>query len=135
MIKRYPAKQIGRIGELFIGYILEKEGYHTTICDADGFDIIVWKNNIVKRVQVKSTSVLIKAPRIRYYNFSLGLGALKNRPNETYYDILALVAIDINKCNFYPTSVHTQKTVKKRPHELYEEEVAIKNFNKIYKRR
>ncbi len=135
MINRYPAKQIGRIGELFIGYILEKEGYHTTICDAEGFDIIVWKNHFVKRIQVKSTSVLIRNPKINYYNFTIGLGANKNNLQEYAYDILALVAIDTELCNFYAANVHKGKTVKIKPDFLYEPMAAIKQFNKIYKRR
>tara|TARA_R110002153_G_scaffold32645_1_gene98675 strand:+ start:2413 stop:2820 length:408 start_codon:yes stop_codon:yes gene_type:complete len=135
LIKRYPAKQIGRIGELFIGWVLEQEGYHTTICDADGFDLIVWKNNIVKRVQVKSTSVVNQNSAGKFFSFSLGLGASKAHPNATYYDILALVAIPAVKINFFPVGIYNRKTVKIKLTNLYEPEVAIKHFNKIYKRR
>ena len=75
-------KQLGRVGELMVCFELEKLGYHTSLVEAEGYDIIVNILNKPIRLQVKSSGTTdkhsAKGGRPRY-NFSTSVGKVKRK--------------------------------------------------------
>ena len=108
-------KQLGRVGELMVCFELEKLGYHTSLVEAEGYDIIVNILNKPIRLQVKSsgtidkTSAKGKKPR---YNFSTCVGKAKRKLTKEDTDIVALASTDKKAILFRPVEEITGSTTK-----------------------
>ena len=87
-------KQLGRVGELMVCLELEKLGYHTSLVEAEGYDIIVNVLNKPVRLQVKSSGTTdkhsAKGGRPRY-NFSTSVGKVKRKLTKLLF-IASLVS-------------------------------------------
>lgn len=98
-------KQLGRVGELMVCLELEKLGYHTSLVDAGGYDIIVNVLNKPIRLQVKCSGTTdkfsVKGGRPRY-NFSTSVGRIKRKLTKEDTDFVALAAIKENVIIFKP---------------------------------
>lgn len=108
-------KQLGRVGELMVCFELEKLGYHTSLVEAEGYDIIVNILNKPIRLQVKSSGTTdkhsAKGGRPRY-NFSTSVGRVKRKLTKEDTDFVALAAIKENVVIFKPVEEITGCTTK-----------------------
>lgn len=71
--------KIGRIGELKVQSKLLELNFsvYNNVCDDNGIDLIIEKDNYYFKVQVKSATVLRK----QYSRLSFGLGKTNNKPD------------------------------------------------------
>lgn len=108
-------KQLGRVGELMVCLELEKLGYHTSLVEAEGYDIIVNILNKPVRLQVKCSGTTdkhsAKGGRPRY-NFSTSVGKAKRKLTKADTDIVALAAVKENVIIFKPVEEIKGATLK-----------------------
>jgi len=92
--------QIGKAGEHLVCCDLILQGFNAFLADQGlPFDILVEKNEGLKRIQVKTTSSLSdygKSKRIYRFGTRKGKGAM-TRVREAEVDYYAFVALDIRK--------------------------------------
>ncbi len=97
--------QIGKAGEHLVCVDLILQGYNAFLADQGlPFDIIVEKNGVLKKVQVKTTKKLHSNKKTKdIYRFGLRRGkGGKNRLRKVDCDFYAFVALDIKSIAYIP---------------------------------
>ena len=97
--------QIGKAGEHLVCCDLILQGYNAFLADQGlPFDIVIEKNGVLKKVQVKTTTKLNtykKAKNIYRFNLKCGRGS-RSRAREIDCDYYAFVALDIKEIAYIP---------------------------------
>lgn len=101
----------GRIGELLAAAIIEDLGWQTAMCQQSGVDLIIWKDALFYRCQVKSSTFRKDKPNGVQFNF--GLGATKRLPNKLDYDLACLVSVEQRRAFFLPIFSINQTTMRR----------------------
>ncbi len=100
--------QTGKAGEHLVCTDLILQGYNAFLADQGlPFDVVVEKDGILKRVQVKSTLSLKSAGDRKFvYVFNLRLGPHKTTHlgKLKEFDFIAFVALDTKKVAYLPVS-------------------------------
>ena len=104
------AVRTGRIGELITMTVLEQMNVDTVHHPTEGFDLVAFPGQHIVRIEVKAATY-IEEHRDQY-SFVAGKGKEKRIIDLSDCDIIAFVAVDINKVYFL--SVHDLKTVRQR---------------------
>lgn len=108
--------QIGKAGEHLVCCDLIMQGFNAFLADQGvPFDIIVEKDGIVKRIQVRSTTKLrngSRATNIYRFGTRFGMSHGKQRRRDPNADYCAFVALDIMKIAYLPISEMTSKDGK-----------------------
>lgn len=108
--------QIGAVGEHLAAAAIVRAGYSCDIVNGQGYDIIVFDNKAVYRVEVKSASEIknvTASDNSKFYSYSVARGSrVKRLISDDDADIVALVANDIKAVTFMP--VKDVKTVRVR---------------------
>tara|TARA_R100001594_G_scaffold33615_1_gene62358 strand:+ start:1801 stop:2211 length:411 start_codon:yes stop_codon:yes gene_type:complete len=116
------AKMTGRRGEHVVAAFLCSQDWHPIISDAVGYDIIATKNKSMVRVQVKACGTPSRENskrRRKYYRWTVGIGRHKQIGIPTdHYDILALVALDVDLISFIKASDVNKKTYRIHPENI-----------------
>ena len=107
--------QTGKAGEHLVCCDLIIQGFNAFLADQGlPFDVLVEKNGILKRIQVKTTTKLIdssKSKRIYRFGTRRAKGGI-SRVREAEVDYFAFVALDIKQIAYIPIKemlVHSGK--------------------------
>ncbi len=113
---RYAHLDMGLLGEAICLTKLLKMGIPCSFAHLQKIDILALHNNFPLRVQVKSTKYRRIRTKYSTYHFSVCSGRLPKVPlTKLDCDIIALVALDIEKVLFYPVE-YFEKSMTKRIH-------------------
>jgi len=104
------AVRTGRIGELITMAVLEKMNVDTVHHPTEGFDLVAFPGRHIVRIEVKAATTLEE--QRQQYSFIAGKGKEKRIIDLSDCDIIAFVAVDLNRVYF--KSVHDLKTVRNR---------------------
>lgn len=108
--------QIGAVGEHLAAAAIVRAGYSCDIVNGQGYDIIVFDDKDVYRVEVKSASEAKRVTvqdKCRFYSYCVARGSrVKRLISDDDADIVALVANDIKAVTFMP--VKDVKTMRVR---------------------
>lgn len=104
------AVRTGRIGELITMAALEKMNVDTVHHPTEGFDLVAFPGQHIVRIEVKAATTLEE--QRQQYSFIAGKGKEKRIIDLSDCDIIAFVAVDLNRVYF--KSVHDLKTVRNR---------------------
>ena len=101
----------GRIGELLAAAIIEDLGWQTALCQQSGVDLIIWKDDLFYRCQVKSSTFRKDKPNGVQFNF--GVGGKKRLPDKSEYDLACLVSVEQRRAFFLPIFSIKQMTMRR----------------------
>lgn len=101
----------GRIGELLAAAIIENLGWQTALCQQSGVDLILWKDNLFYRCQVKSSGFHKDKPNSVQFHF--GIGGKKRLPTKNEYDLACLVSVEQRRAFFLPIFSINQTTMRR----------------------
>tara|TARA_Y100000996_G_C22473299_1_gene623052 strand:- start:172 stop:588 length:417 start_codon:yes stop_codon:yes gene_type:complete len=126
-------RQKGRIGELFVCYILEKFGYQTAFVDTQGYDVIVNYKSRPIRIQVKSAlsrDYNRKKGGKPRYNFATNIGGEKRKYTKEDADIIALFGSDHETVIFKLVDEIKTKTHKLSEAHFYDKSIMKQSFER-----
>ncbi len=118
------AKFTGRQGEYLVAAFLCGQGWHPTLTDAEGYDLIATRDPHILRVQVKACSSA-RPPKENCrprYGWTVGIGGKKQIDDPVAaYDVLALAALDRNQFRFIRSDEIRKKTFRFLPEDMDDE--------------
>ena len=107
--------QIGKAGEHLVCYDLILKGYNAFLSDQGlPFDIVVEKNGVLTKIQVKTTSKLVNTQKSQnIYRFGTRRGKGQGtRTRKAEVDFFAFVATDISEIAYLDISQMIARTGK-----------------------
>ena len=122
--------QIGAVGEHLAAAAIIRAGYSCDIVNGQGYDIIVFDNKDVYRVEVKSASETKRvnvSDNSKFYSYCIARGSrVKRLISDDDADIVALVANDIKAVTFLPVKDVKTVRVRRKADDFGDETVSLR---------